>query len=291
VTIGNFDGVHRGHAALVTEVRRLAQAAAGPTVVLTFDPHPLQLLRPDRFLPLLTTPADRAAFLLAAGADEVILLQTTVDLLQLEPEEFFQRFLIAGLAARGVVEGEDFRFGHKRAGNIDLLCALCREAGVELSIVRPVAAEGQIVSSSRIRAALERGDVATAGQLLGRPHRLHGRVTVGEKRGRTLGFPTANLSPLMTFAPGKGVYAVRVILPEGVYPGAANIGPNPTFGEMASKVEIHLIGYAGDLYGEDLAVDFIARLRDTRPFAGIDELLTQLRQDVEQATRLVAVMG
>ncbi len=285
VAIGNFDGVHRGHAALVTEVRRLAEEVHGPAVVLTFDPHPLQLLRPERFLPLLTTPGDRAAFLLACGAQEVILLRTTAELLRLEPEQFFQRVLVEGLGVRGLVEGEDFHFGHRRAGSVEMLRSLCRDAKVVLSVVPPVTIDGVAVSSSRIRTSLERGDVTTAAQLLGRPHRLHGRVSAGQKRGRTLGFPTANLEPLVTFAPGDGVYAVRVVRQEGVWAGAANIGPNPTFGENSRKVEVHLIDYQGDLYGEDLAVDFLAHLRDTRPFATIDELREQLRRDVEQARR------
>ena len=128
--------------------------------------------------------------------------------------------------------------------------------------------------------------MATAARFLGRPHRLHGRVAAGQKRGRVLGFPTANLDPLLTFAPGEGVYAVRVPLADRTRPGAANIGPNPTFGEHARKVEVHLIGFKGDLYGQDLAVDFLARLRDTRPFAGVDDLVAQLRRDVEQALRV-----
>jgi riboflavin kinase/FMN adenylyltransferase len=147
---------------------------------------------------------------------------------------------------------------------------------------------GVVVSSSRVRAALDRGDIAAASRLLGRPYRLHGQVADGQKRGRTLGFPTANLDPLFTLAPGDGVYAVRVPLPDGngTRAGAANVGPNPTFGENARKVEVHLIDFSGDLYGQELAVDFLARLRDTRPFAGVADLLEQLRHDVEQARTL-----
>jgi riboflavin kinase/FMN adenylyltransferase len=287
VAIGNFDAVHIGHAALLAEARRLAAQTGGSAAVLTFDPHPLQLLRPERFLPLLTTPADRATLLLQVGADEVVVMHTTPELLQLTPELFFQRVLADGLQVRGLAEGADFHFGHRRAGNIALLRTLSQHHGVQLSVVPPVSAEGAPISSSRIRDALARGEVTAAARLLGRCYRLHGRVCTGQKRGRTLGFPTANLDPLFTFAPGDGVYAVRVVRPDGVWAGAANIGANPTFGEQSRKVEVHLIGCSGDLYGEDLAVDFVARLRDTRTFAGVDDLLAQLRRDVEQARQAV----
>jgi riboflavin kinase / FMN adenylyltransferase len=288
VTIGNFDGVHRGHTSLVVETRRLASELSGPAVVLTFDPHPLQLLRPERFLPLLTTLDDRAAILHERGADEVVVLKTTPELLQLPPDEFFRRVLHDRFEVRALVEGEDFRFGHRRAGDVSLLRVLCQSAGVTLAVLPPVTLDGTPVSSSRVRTALERGDVAAAARLLARPYRLHGRVGTGQKRGRTLGFPTANLELLLNFAPGGGVYAVRVPRAERAWPGAANIGPNPTFGEQGRKVEVHLIGFDGDLYGEDLAVDFLARLRDTRPFSDVDELREQLRRDVEQASALAA---
>ncbi len=287
VTIGNFDGVHRGHAALLAETRRRARDVGGPAVALTFDPHPLQLLRPERFLPVLTTTADRARLLGEIGADHVIVLRTTPELLRLTPEDFFEQVVRQRLSARALVEGENFGFGRNRSGNVETLAALCAGAGLTLSVVPPLRLDGTVVSSSRVRAALERGTVAEAARLLGRPYRLHGQVGTGQQRGRTLGFPTANLDPLYTFAPGDGVYAVRAHHEGRSWAGAANVGPNPTFGEQARKVEVHLIGFDGDLYGADLAVDFLARLRDTRPFAGPDELKAQLQRDVEQARRLV----
>jgi len=283
VTIGNFDGVHLGHVSLLAEARRLAGTLGGPTLALTFDPHPLQLLQPDRFLPVLTTTEDRARLLQELGADHVVILRTCLDLLQLTPQEFFEQVVQAGLSARALVEGEDFRFGRDRSGEVDTLAQFCAAASVKLSIVPPLQLDGAIVSSSRIRAELERGAVAEADRLLGRPYRLHGRVGSGQKRGQTLGFPTANLDPLFTPAPGNGVYAVRARHGDRIWPGAANIGPNPTFGENARKVEVHLIGFSGDLYGQPLAVDFLARLRDTRPFAGVADLKEQLHRDVERA--------
>jgi riboflavin kinase / FMN adenylyltransferase len=286
VTIGNFDGVHLGHLSLLAELRRQARAVGGPAVAVTFDPHPLQLLQPERFLPVLTTTADRAALLQAGGADEVLILRTSPELLRLTPDEFFAEVLVGRLAARALVEGQDFCFGRNRAGSVETLTVLCRAKGLVLSVVRPLARDGVVVSSSRVRNALMAGDVRKATALLGRPYRLHGTVGAGQRRGRRLGFPTANLERFETVVPGDGVYAVRAWSQGASWPAAANVGPNPTFGEDARKVEVHLIGFSGDLYGAALAVDFVDRLRDTRPFGGIDDLVRQLRADVDQAARL-----
>jgi riboflavin kinase/FMN adenylyltransferase len=288
LTIGNFDGVHRGHRALLAELRRQAGTVGGPAVVLTFDPHPLQLLRPERFQPLLTTAEDRAELLQAAGADHVAIMETSRELLHLLPEEFFERVIRSNFQARALVEGGNFGFGRNRAGTIETLKSLCDSGGVSLTIVGAVGEKGQRISSSRVRDVLVRGDVRGAAGLLDRPYRLRGTVGVGRKRGQTLGFPTANLEGIVTLVPGDGVYAVRVDHQGKVCPGAANIGPNPTFGEQARKVEVHLIGFQGDLYGQTLAIDFVDRLRDTRPFAGPAELVEQLRRDVEESRRRVA---
>src|SRR5439155_16567347 len=176
VAVGNFDGVHRGHAALLAEARRQAHAVGGHAVALTFDPHPLQLLRPDQFQPVLTTAADRAALLRACGADEVLFLKTTPVLLQKSATEFFQHILQERLAVRALVEGVNFGFGRNREGTIETLAALCREATISLTIVPPVLRDGQPISSSRVRRALERGAVAEAAELLNRPYRLRGTV-------------------------------------------------------------------------------------------------------------------
>jgi riboflavin kinase/FMN adenylyltransferase len=189
------------------------------------------------------------------------------------------------LAARALVEGRNFGFGRDREGNVQTLARLCGAAGVALTVVPPAEAAGGEVSSSRVRDALARGDVAAAAQLLGRPYRLHGTVGAGRRRGAGLGFPTANLTDLRTLAPGDGVYAARALVGDEAWPAAANVGPNPTFGESQRKVEAHLVGFDGDLYGRPLAVDFLRRLRDTRPFAGPAELRAQLARDVEEARR------
>jgi riboflavin kinase/FMN adenylyltransferase len=290
VTIGNFDGVHLGHRALVAAAREAASELRIPTIVVTFDPTPHQVLHPDSGPPRppLTTLADRAALLQAAGADHVIILRTSPSLLALSPEAFFEDILVRQLGAQAIVEGYDFRFGRARAGTTDVLRTLCSAAGMRFREVSPVMHAGEVVSSSRVRSAIVNGDIACASELLARPYRISGEVVTGAKRGRTIGFPTANLAHVPTVLPGNGVYAARAWVDGIMWACAANIGPNPTFGEDARKVEIHLINFSGDLYGKALNVDFVARLRDTRPFAGVAELIEQLKQDIETAKRIVS---
>lgn len=292
VTVGNFDGVHRGHQALLAELRRQADAVGGAAVVLTFDPHPLQLLRPHHLPPLLTTAPQRAKLLQDHGADFVLFLRTTHDLLNLRARTFFETVLRDKLRPRVIVPGFNFHFGHNREGTVDTLREYCRDAGIRFVLVEPLLFNGETISSSRVRAALEAGNVTLASSLLGRPYSITGVVGVGQRRGAKIGFPTANLQQVETMVPGHGVYAVRVHLLHSacnfaLYPGAANIGPNPTFGEMAQKIEVHLIGYAGDLYGQRLVVEFIERLRNVCPFTGVAELVAQLHEDVERAKQLV----
>jgi riboflavin kinase/FMN adenylyltransferase len=291
LTIGNFDGVHCGHAVLVGQLRQRAQAVGGPAVALTFHPPPLELLRPEQFGPPLTRISDRAQLLLARGADHVLILRTTAELLNLSAEEFFNGVIERGCAARHLVEGFNFAFGRNREGNVETLSRLCRKAGVGLEVVPPLERKGSIVSSSRIRRALHEGDVREAAELLGRPYSIRGRVVTGQGRGQKLGFPTANLGEVETLAPRDGVYAVRVRYNQAHWAGAANIGANATFGEQVRKLEVHLIGFTGNLVGQELEVDFLERLRDTRRFAGPAELAEQLRLDVEQARRLADAEG
>ncbi|HEY7330618.1 MAG TPA: bifunctional riboflavin kinase/FAD synthetase [Gemmataceae bacterium] len=286
VSIGNFDGVHHGHAALVAELRRQADSLEGPAVALTFDPHPVEILRPSQAPPRLTTTDDRSRILNELGVDCVIVLRATHELLALHARDFFAEMIQKRLQARALVEGTNFGFGRGREGDVTTLAGLCETAGIQLTVMPPVLLDGSEVSSSRIRAALTSGNVREAATLLGRPYRLHGLVGSGQRRGQKLGFPTANLEQIQTLVPGDGVFAVRVPHEGTPWPGAANIGPNPTFGENARKVEIHLIGFHGDLYGKPLAVDFIQRLRDTRPFTDKSELVEQLRRDIEQARRI-----
>ena len=291
VTVGNFDGVHRGHAELVRAAQAWATRVGGPAVAVTFDPPPGAVLAPDRARPPLSTVPDRAELLLAAGADHVVALGADAGLVSLSPEAFFEDVVVGLFAAKAVVEGANFRFGRARGGDTALLRSLCDAAGIAFEVVPPVTAGGEAVSSSRVRASLAAGDVAIAAGLLGRPYRVSGVVEAGAKRGRTIGFPTANLGRIATVLPPDGVYAGRAVVAGTAWPAAVNVGPNPTFGDAARKVEVHLLDFAGDLYGRGVGLEFVERLRATRPFAGPAELVAQLTRDVAAARAAVAAVA
>jgi len=288
VTIGNFDGVHRGHARLIERLLAKARQVGGPAIVFTFDPHPVRLLRPQSAPPPLTWTDRKAELLSELGVSAVVAYPTDEALLALSPDDFFHEIVLDKLAARGMVEGPNFFFGRARAGDIDTLARLCTKAAVSLEIVEPIAAGGQIVSSSRVREAIAAGDVDLAKELLTRPYRVRGMVTHGAGRGIRLGFPTANLAAIDTLLPAQGVYAARSFTAAGNWPAAINIGPNPTFGENAVKIEVHLIGFSGTLYGQPLEIEFLSRLRSIRPFASVEALQAQLQHDVETARRIEA---
>lgn len=287
VTIGNFDGVHLGHQALIAEAVRQAKLLGVSSTAVTFDPHPSQILRPDRIGPFLTTIADRATLLHQYGIDNVLILETSKALLHLSAREFFDRIILGGLGVKALVEGFNFGFGRNREGTIDSLKAWCAAAQVEITLVPARELQGQPVSSSRVRGEILAGNVVVVSQLLGRPYRIDGIVQSGARRGTALGFPTANLHEVPTVIPGNGVYAVRAMLNGLAWPAAANVGPNPTFGETARKVEVHLIGFAGSIYGKRLAVDFTEKIRDTRPFANVQELITQIANDILAAKAIL----
>jgi riboflavin kinase / FMN adenylyltransferase len=288
VTIGNFDGVHRGHARLVERLLAKSRDVSGPAIVFTFDPHPVRLLRPESAPPPLTWTDRKAQLLDDLGVHATIAYPTDEALLQLTPEQFFQRIVQDTLAAKAIVEGKSFFFGRGRAGNIDTLGRLSAAAHIDLEIVPPVQVGGQIVSSSRVRDAVAAGDVDLARQLLTRPYRVRGMVTHGARRGAKLGFPTANLEAIDTLLPAQGVYAARAFTIAGNWPAAVNIGPNPTFGEHALKVEAHLIGFGGSLYAQPLELEFLSRLRSIRPFETIEALKQQLTHDIAAARQFEA---
>jgi riboflavin kinase / FMN adenylyltransferase len=285
VTVGNFDGVHLGHAAIVRRLVAIAAERGVPAVALTFDPHPASIVRPAAAPVPLTTPGRRAELLLALGLDAVLVQPADAALLSLSAEAFYKEILRGRLGGIAFVEGGDFRFGADRAGDVPLLEALAAADGATVEVVPPVALDGQPVSSSRLRSLIAAGDVAAAAGLATAPYRLTGRVISGARRGATLGFPTANLAEVATLLPAEGVYAARARAGDaaGSFPAAVNVGPAPTFGVEASGVEVHLIGFTGDLYGTTLHVDFLERLRDTRRFDSAADLQAQLADDVARA--------
>jgi len=296
VAIGNFDGVHRGHLAIVRQLLRRANAVGGPAIVFTFDPHPVRLLRPEQCPPPLTWTERKAELLAAQGVDWIVAYPTDEALLQLSAADFFQQIVRDSLAARALVEGTNFYFGHNREGNVERLGQLATAAGISLDVVPPVELGGAIVSSSRVRELIAGGDVRQANELLSAPYRIRGMVTHGAGRGAKLGFPTANLGAVDTLLPAQGVYAGRAWLDEAIrattgvgnraLPAAINLGPSPTFGDPALRVEIHIVGLDEPLYGQPLEVDFWARLRDIRPFDSPTALVEQLTLDVEQVMKI-----
>lgn len=294
VSIGNFDGVHRGHAAILAEARCVASTHAADLVVVTFDPHPMALLAPQRAPARLTTLADKLQRLAEAGADACVVLKTDHGLLSLEAHAFLEQ-VIACLRPRAFVEGPDFNFGRARGGSVETLRAAGARCGFAVSVVPALHCDElpgrPIISSSSIRAALAEGRVADACRMLGRPHRVAGRVGHGDHRGAALGFPTANLEQIETLEPGHGVYAAIAeiersersdgeTVARGRYPAAVNVGPQPTFDQQQRRVEAHLIGFTGDLRGARLALEFMDRLRDQKRFDSPAALAEQIRADV-----------
>jgi len=282
ISIGNFDGVHRGHAALITRLRAMADSIGGPAVAVTFDPSPAAVLRSSNVPPQLTTIARRTELLRSCGADLVLACQTDADLLSQSAEDFFRRLVVDELRARGVVEGPNFFFGKDRRGNTEMLMQLCETHRIAIEIVDPRLEGDAWVSSTRIRDLIGSGDVMKANALLTSPYQIRGTIVSGAARGRQIGFPTANLESIGTLIPGAGVYACRAWLDDGkLHDAATHIGPNPTFGDKAVKVEVHLLDFSGDLYGDDLNVQFLSRIRGVERFASTEALTTQLRLDID----------
>jgi riboflavin kinase/FMN adenylyltransferase len=296
VTIGVFDGVHRGHQRIVARAKEVATAHQLPLVVVTFDPHPDEVVRPGSHPPLLCTLRRRVQLLSELGADAACVLQFTLEFSRLGPEEFVRTMLAERLHARRVVVGDNFRFGHRAAGDVALLAELGEKYDFIAEGVPLLTEDGVRISSSLIRDRLAAGDVAGAARALGRPHRVEGVVVRGAQRGRTLGIPTANLeTPPHTAIPADAVYAgwLATLGETGLeterWPAAISVGTNPTFDGQHRVVEAYALDRDDlDLYGAHVAVDFAARLRGMDRFDSVDELIAQMRIDIDQARVLVA---
>ena len=281
ITVGNFDGVHLGHREIVARLISLVQSRGLPAVALTFDPHPAELLHPGLARRFLTTTRRRAELLLSLGLDAVFVLNTTPELLNLSAEEFYSEVLCRRFRPAAIAEGEDFHFGHNRQGTLSDLQRWAGRDSIALTTVTPVQIAGTAVSSSRIRGLLEEGNVADANDLLVLPYRVEGQVVEGQRRGKALGFPTANLGNVHTLVPHDGVYAGVATTASGARYGAAiHVGKNLTFSATERTIEVHLLGFTGDLYGQLLQVEFFQRLRSTEKFDGVEALREQLHADV-----------
>lgn len=290
VTVGSFDGVHLGHQAVLREIDRRARAAGRASVLVTFDPHPLEVVNPDAAPPLLTTGPERLEILALSPLDYVVLLRFDRHLAGLTPEGFVREVLLECCGVRELVIGHDHGFGRGRSGDVDTLRRLGLTYGFDVDVVEPVDHGGQHVSSSRIRRAVAGGDLTTAAAMLGRPYGVVGRVGEGERRGRLLGVPTINLSEVSPrkLLPPDGVYAVRVEWRGGSTGGMMNQGPRPTFQDGRRILEAHLFGFDGDLYGEWVRIEWVKRLRDIERFDSMEHLKKQLQQDRLRAQAALA---
>lgn len=286
LTVGTFDGVHRGHHDVLTRLVERAAQRGLPSVVITFEPHPLEVVNPAAAPPLLTLQQEKLELLVQVGVSYVVVLPFTPALAAFEAEYFVDHVLRERFAMTELLVGHDHGFGRGRLGDIGVLRALGAARDFGVMVHEPVqAADGTVVSSTVIRKAIADGDLDRAAAGLARPYSISGMVVRGDQRGRTIGFPTLNLSPLSPrkLLPPDGVYAVRVQLPEGVFGGMLNLGPRPTFGDDARRIETHVFDAAGDWYGAHVRLDFVRRLRGTQPFAGIEALRVQLAEDERQA--------
>ncbi|MDQ6875463.1 MAG: bifunctional riboflavin kinase/FAD synthetase [Actinomycetota bacterium] len=289
VTIGVLDGVHRGHQVIIDRAVQRARDSELPSLVLTFDPHPSEVVRPGSHPAVLTTPRRKAELIEALGVDVLCVLPFTLEFSRLGPAEFVHQVLVEHLHAAAVVVGANFRFGHRAAGDLTLLRDLGQRFGFVTEGVAIVAGGDTVYSSTFIRSSIDAGDVAGAARALGRWHRLEGVVVRGDRRGRELGYPTANLEPAPGAAvPADGVYAGRLIQQGQARPAAISIGTNPTFEGRERRIEAYLLDFDGDLYGEHLALDFVERLRGMHRFDDVAALQAQMAEDVAQTRRALA---
>ena len=289
VALGNFDGVHLGHQAVVGRAVARARAEGRPALVATFDPHPVRYFRPDAPWFRLTTLDQRARLFAQAGADAMVVFRFDAALAALSAEDFIAERLERALQVAGVVTGEDFTFGHAKRGTVAMLRAAGGRGGYAVDTVGPVMLDGAPVSSTRIREALRAGDMRGAARLLTRPFAIRGTVQHGDKLGRTIGYPTANVDMGDYLRPAYGIYAVRGYLPDGrVVPGAANLGVRPTFEPPKELLEPYFFDFSGDLYGQEIEVALIDYLRPEAKFSGLDELVAQMDRDCARARELLA---
>jgi riboflavin kinase/FMN adenylyltransferase len=297
-TVGVFDGIHRGHQVIIGDAVDRARARGVPSVLITFVPHPSEVVRPGSHPPVLTTIVRRAELVEQLGVDVFCALPFTLEFSRMAPDEFVHQALVDRLHASAVVVGENFRFGHKAAGDVALLGRLGHRFGFSAHGIPLLAEEGTPLSATYVRSCVTAGDMATAARVLGRPHRVDGVVERGDERGRELGFPTANLrTDAWAAVPADGVYAGRVVrldewgrtvpgAPLGV--AAISVGTNPTFEVRQRRVEAYVLDFAGDLYGATLGVEFVARLRGMERFASVDALVAQMHADVARTRELLA---
>ncbi|MCU1673393.1 MAG: bifunctional riboflavin kinase/FAD synthetase [Frankiales bacterium] len=290
VTIGVFDGVHRGHQQIIGRAVETARHKGLPSVVLTFDPHPMEIVRPGSHPALLTSTRYKAALLEELGVDVMCVLPFTPELQRMSPDEFVHEVLVERLHVSAVVVGENFRYGQKGAGDVASLRTSGRRFGFTVDGVGLAGSDDTTYSSTYIRSLVDAGDVEEAAQVLGRHHRVEGVVVRGDQRGREIGYPTANLSPLPWSAiPADGIYAGHVVRGDELLPAAISIGSNPTFAGKERRVEAFVLDFSGDLYGARIGMTFASRLRPMLKFDSVEALVAQMDQDVARTRELLGV--
>ncbi|MDA8174044.1 MAG: bifunctional riboflavin kinase/FAD synthetase [Nitrospiraceae bacterium] len=290
LTIGNFDGVHIGHQKIMREVARKAGQLGGTPMAMSFDPHPVKVFSPESPLRLLTPVEEKARLMAAQGIKKLLLVNFNREFARLEPEDFVRRVLVEKISPVHVIVGHNYTFGRAKKGDTKLLRKLGRKYGFGLHVVRHAMAKGQVVSSSRIRALLERGRVSEAAGMLGRAYMIEGTVEMGAGRGASLlGFPTANIRTPHELIPREGVYVVKALVKGKLRDAVLNIGRNPTFGGNALACEVHIMDFKADLLGSQLSVYFVERLRSEETFASVQALKEAIGKDIEAARRILAL--
>jgi riboflavin kinase / FMN adenylyltransferase len=287
VALGNFDGVHLGHQQILKRTVETAHRKGRDAVVYTFDPHPRLVLRLVPEIPRITTPRERADILEHLGIDVLVLAEFTREFAMQTPEEFVQNVLAEELGTRNLFIGENYRFGKGRSGTPQTLKKMAPELGFTVHVVPPVRIDDTVVSSSRIREYLIHGDIREANLLLGREFTIEGRVIHGHHRGKAIGFPTANIKPEVKLHPPEGVYAVYCRTDEGIHKGVMNIGSNPTFRDRRVSYEVHILDFDQDLYGQNIRVYLVERLRPEMKFSGVEELKEQIQRDVDRSRGII----
>ena len=284
LTIGNFDGVHKGHLALFDKVKERAKAIDGQSVVMTFEPHPLKIMKPANGPQLITHTGQKLELIEKAGIDVIVCVSFDQEFAAIPARDFVNNILVKRIGIKEIVVGYDYTFGHNREGDINLLREIGNDSGFIVHLVGPIEIEHTLVSSTSIRRLVQEGRVEEAGVLLGRDFEVQGTVVKGQNRGaRLLGFPTANLNPHGELLPKRGVYAVKLLIDDVLYNGVTNVGYNPTFGDTGLTVETHILDYSGELIGKTIKVHFIKRLRDEKAFKDLKDLSDQIARDIGQA--------
>ena len=292
LTIGNFDGVHKGHLTLFNKVKERAALLNGQSVVMTFEPHPIKVMMPENGPPLITPTQQKLKLMEEAGMDVILCVPFTEAFANISPQSFVKDLLVDKIGIREIIVGYNYSFGHKREGDIVLLQKMGKDLGFDVHVIDKILLDQTLVSSTTVRNLVQEGRLSKVEKLLGRHYQVCGTVVRGKNRGgRLLGFPTANLKLVDELTPKLGVYAVKVLIDDKTYNGLTNIGYNPTFGNNVFSVETHILDFSEDLVGKTIRVNFIERLRDEKPFDSAEELAQQIRKDTLRARALFKQMN